>query len=257
MKIKKFLAVAFAAAVAFTAAAPVSVAQAATEYHAYIGIQTPVFSFRNAWSDSMYGKETDYFNQVTGWEGSDAVTRPGTFTDATITGDGTYTVSVDGLDFGADEFASQDYMNLIFVSTDIPRDAVEISNVVLDVDGSQPSISPLISPEDDDRYTTIAIQNIWNEEIKTIGYYKTPMSSIKVTFTVSGLGEASSETTDSAADTSSDDSATTSDTGSSDAGTANATVAQTADVTPVAGIVLAILGVSLVVVAIRKRSALQ
>ena len=251
MKIKKFLAVAFAAAVAFTAAAPVSVAQAATEYHAYIGIQTPLYSFRNAWNEPNYGKDTEYFNQVTGWEGSDAVTKPGSFNDVTITGDGTYTVSAEGLDFGADEFSSQDYMNLIFVSTDIPRDAVEISDVVLDIDGSQPSISPLISPEDDDKYTTIAIQNIWNEDIKTIGYYKTPMSSIKVTFTVSGLGDAAAEET-ATDDSSSDDAATT-----SDAGTSDAEVAHTADVTPIAGIVLAILGVSLVVVALRKRSALQ
>ncbi len=157
-------------------------------YNAYIGFQTPVFSFRNAWNDTTYGLGTDYFNQVTGWEGSDAVVLSGTFADAEIKGNGTYTVSVDGLSFPAGEFDSQDYMNLIFVSTDIPRtDAITVSDVMLDIDGMQPSISPLISPEDDDEYLTIAIQNIWNPDIATIGFYTVPPTKMSVTFTLSGF----------------------------------------------------------------------
>lgn len=83
-------------------------------YHAYFGLQTPTFSFRNAFDDTTYGRDTEYFNQITGWEGSDAVKREGSFTDAEIAGNGTYTVSVSGMDLKGD-FDSQDYFNLIFL----------------------------------------------------------------------------------------------------------------------------------------------
>ncbi len=72
-------------------------------------------------------------------------------------------------------------------------------------------------------------------------------------------GNSSTETA-----TSSDDSSSTTTTGTSDSSTASnasesasTTVAKTADVTPVAGIILVICGLSLVAVALKKRSAIQ
>ena len=161
----------------------------ATPYHAYIGIQTPKFSFRNSYSDSQYGFGTTEFSQVTGWDAdSNEVVLPGTFEDVEINGNGTYTVKVTGLEFPDGEFAEQEYMNLIFLSTDIPNTgAITISDIKLSIDGSEVSgIAPILNEENVD-YVDMQIQNIWNDTIKTIGYYPVPMSEIAITFTVSGF----------------------------------------------------------------------
>jgi hypothetical protein len=156
-------------------------------YHAYLGLQTPVYSFRNAFDDETYGYGTEYFDQITGWDGSDPVKKDGTFTDVEIAGNGTYTVSVSGMNFGDEEFADQDYMNLIFLSTDIPNTgAITISDIVLTVDGQTPSINPILSP-DSVNYVNMLIQNIWNDDVKTIGYYSVPPTEMSITFTVSGF----------------------------------------------------------------------
>lgn len=160
-------------------------------YNAYIGFQTPKYSFRNEFYEASYGRDTDYFNQVTGWDAdNNAVVIEGTFTDAAIAGNGTYTVSVDGLAFPEGEFADQEYMNLLFISTDIPNSGeITISDVALKVDGKDVSLASagaIVSP-DSKEYVTILLQNIWNTEVKEIGYYAVPMSNISITFTVSGF----------------------------------------------------------------------
>ncbi len=161
-------------------------------YNAYMCFQTPSYSFRNGWNDEKYGKSTDFFMTVTGWDAdNNAVTLPGSFADAKIEGNGTYTVSATGLEFAADDFANEAPMNLIFVSTDIPRsDDITISDIVLKVNGKKTDLADcgaLISPEDNDEYITIMIQNSWNADIKTLGYYAVPVTSLEVTFTVSGF----------------------------------------------------------------------
>lgn len=159
-------------------------------YNAYIGFQTPLYSFRNAFDDATYGRDTDYFSQVTGWEGSDAIVCDGTFTDAVIAGNGTYTVSVDGMNFPDTEFKDQEYMNLIFLSTDIPNTGdIEISDVVLKVDGKSvdlASAGAIISP-DSVEYLCIMLQNVWNDDVKEIGFYNVPPKSMSITFNVSGF----------------------------------------------------------------------
>jgi hypothetical protein len=120
------------------------------------------------------------------------------------------------MNFDASEFDGQDYMNLIFLSTDIPNTgAITISDIVLTVDGSTPSINPILSP-DSVNYVNMLIQNIWNEDVKTIGFYTTPPTEISITFTVSGFnydnasasGTAGDITTDSAPEVSSTEEAT-------------------------------------------------
>lgn len=131
----------------------------------------------------------DYFHQVTGWDGNDAVVLPGTFTDAVIAGNGTYTVSVDGLSFPDGEFADQEYMNLIFLSTDIPNTGeITISDVKLSVNGSSVDLpnGALLSP-DSESVINMLLQNIWNDDVKEVGYYAVPPTSMSITFTVSGF----------------------------------------------------------------------
>ncbi len=153
------------------------------------GIQTPKWSFRNAWDEANYGAATEYFNQITAWDAdNNAYALPAEITDAYIVGDGKYQVSISGIEFPADEFADQENLNLIFLSSNIPADAgVEISNIVVDIDGAQPSIAPIVSPDSPD-YLNMAIQNIWNGDIAEIGYYPTPFSNITITFDVTGTG---------------------------------------------------------------------
>jgi hypothetical protein len=178
------------AADAGEAAAAVADVDLSGVYHAYLGIQGPKYTFRDGYSNASTGYGTDFFNQVT--KQGDTVTGesiPATINDVEIAGNGTYTVSITGLEFPDDEFESQDYMNLIFVSTDIPNTgAITISDLALNIDGRDVTISPIVDPDSID-YLGIMIQNIWNEDpsIQQIGYYSTPMSDISVTFTVSGF----------------------------------------------------------------------
>lgn len=157
------------------------------QYNAYFGLQTPTFSFRNAFDDATYGRDSDVFNQITGWDSSNnAVKREGTFTDAVIAGNGTYTVSVDGMDLSGD-FDSQEYFNLLFLSTDIPNTGeITISDIKLEIDGRDVAIAPVLSP-DSVNYVNMLIQNIWNDDVKEIGYYQVPPTAMKITFTVSGF----------------------------------------------------------------------
>ena len=162
-------------------------------YHAYLGFQTPKYSFRNAFDDATYGRDTsEVFNQVTGWDAdNNAVVLPGTFTDVEIKGNGTYTVSVDGLSFPDGEFADQGYLNLLFLSTDIPNTGeITISDVEVTMDGKAvdlASVGAIVSP-DSVNYLNMLIQNIWNKDgVAEIGYYTVPMTNISITFTVSGF----------------------------------------------------------------------
>lgn len=170
-------------------------------YHAYLGLQTPAYSFRNAFDDATYGRDSEVFNQMSGWDGSDLIQKEGTFTDAEIAGNGTYTVSVTGLSLDG-EFDSQEYFNLIFLSTDIPNTgAIEITDMKLVVDGRSVDINPILSP-DSPNYVNMLIQNIWNDDVKEIGYYAVPPTEVSITFTVSGFAydnEAAVETAETTA----------------------------------------------------------
>ncbi len=170
------------------------------DYNAYILIQSPKFSFRNAWYDAQYGlgytddTGMDYFNQITGWDASNnAVVIPGTIQDTKIDGNGTYTVSISGLQFADDDFKDQDHFNLIAVDTDIPNTGdITISDMELEINGSGVDIDPVISPDSPD-YLTMLIQNIWNDDVKEIGYTPLPVTDIKITFTVSGFNKDSEQ----------------------------------------------------------------
>ena len=112
--IKKIAAVSAAIAVA----SAMAVSASAESYNAYIGFQTTVYSFRNAFNEPSYGLATPYFNSAIVWGNGDPETfpeyedefdygiagyvLPATYTDAVIDGDGTYTVSVEDFDWAVD-----------------------------------------------------------------------------------------------------------------------------------------------------------
>ena len=161
------------------------------KYNAYIGIQTPTYTFRNAWDEAQYGKATEYFNQMTGWKDNEAVAKAATFTDAVIDGNGTYSVKVEGFgDWIAEDFTEQDYFNLLFVSTDIPLESdVKITNVKLIIDGSTKHTDDegFIDTDPGVVYTKILVQNIWNPDKAEISYYPIPKNSVEIQFTIEGF----------------------------------------------------------------------
>ncbi len=167
------------------------------KYNAYLCFQTPTYSFRNNFDEPNYGRGvkaddgTEYFMQVTGWDADNkAIKRPGEFHDVVIEGNGTYTVSVDGLDLSGD-FDSQDHMNYIMLSTDIPNtNEITISNISLKVEGKTidlPEGSQELNKESIN-YMQVMLESTYSKgDIAQIGAYKTPMTSIEITFTVSGF----------------------------------------------------------------------
>ncbi|MCD7731540.1 MAG: hypothetical protein LUI05_08625 [Oscillospiraceae bacterium] len=236
MKTTKILSIAAAAAIAASALAIPTSAEGT--YHAYLGVQSASYTFRNAWNEPSYGQGVVgddgmvYFDQLTGWEGSTALNKGGDFTDVEITGDGTYTVGVTNFDFGSDES-----LNLLFVSTDIPIDSgITISDVKIKMDGSTKYTfdEAFLSPDETTYLQPMAI-NIWNDDLGgsdgLFGYIM-PTDSIEIEFTVSGMGDAVAST-----DTASDDAAPAADTtATTSATTGNTAVAAIASVMAVAGV---------------------
>lgn len=156
-------------------------------YHAYLGVQTPTWIFRNSFDDTTYGLESGCFDQL-GLVDGEWIAQGGTFTDAEITGNGTYTVSLTGYDF-TDQLATDGLFNLIFLSTDLPiNDAVVISDIVLKMDGS--TIAEIATPfpdPDSKTYQKALLANIWNADLEALPYYAAPTDSIEIQFTVSGF----------------------------------------------------------------------
>lgn len=260
MKFSKLLSTACAAAIAASALAIPASAEDVS-YHAYLGVQSASYTFRNAWNDATYGQGITsddgmvYFDQLTGWEnpGNIAVSKGGVFTDAEITGDGTYSVSVTDFDFGEDES-----LNLLFVSTDIPLDAgITISDVKVIMDGSTKYTfdEAYLSPDAKDYLEPMCI-NIWNDDLgKEDGLfgYTMPENSIELTFTVSGLGAASAE------DTAAEEEAPAEDAAAEETEAAPAEETTTEETTApktgntVAGALLAVMGVAAAAAVVSKR----
>lgn len=208
MKIRKILAAAAGAAVAVSALATTA---AAADYNGYIGFQTTTYSFRNEWDEASYGLASGYFDKFVVW--GDANTDPETFpeyedyfdydvagylldatyTDVAITGDGTYTVKAEGIDWGLKDETD---FNLIFVSTDIPMDAGAVcTSATVYVDGE--AVKTYENPICDDTkaYFNIGLVNIWNTDIGSWGL-AFPTESLAVEFTIEGLGAAAAPEAD-------------------------------------------------------------
>ena len=205
MKITKILAAVASAAMAASALAATA---AAADYNGYIGFQTTTYSFRNDWDEGNYGKATDYFDDFVVWgaEATDPDTFPGyednfdydiagyllpaEYTDVVITGDGTYTVKAEGIDWG---LKGETDFNLIFVSTDIPIDAGAVctsATVLVDGEAVKTYENPIC--DETKAYFNIGLVNIWNTDIGSWGL-AFPADSLAVEFTIEGLGGAAAE----------------------------------------------------------------
>ncbi len=198
---------AVAAAIVSAAALTVS----ASAYNGYIQFQNTAYSFRNDWNEGSYGKDAnnDAFDNVIVWGNNDPETYPEyedyfdydiggyllpvTYTDVEITGNGTYTVAVDGFDWALD---GQSAFYAAGLSTDIPvSEGAYISSASLIVDGVKTLTRDNLTPDDMEQnvdYLVYRLINTYNPDLeKYTGAY--PTSSLAVEFTIAGLGGGAEE----------------------------------------------------------------
>lgn len=160
------------------------------EYHAYLGFQTntKLWIFRNAWGDSKekYGHDSDAFKHGLCSVKEGKITEyAGTFTDAVVDGDGTYTVKLD-----KPELKDETSMSQLFVSSDIPMsDSIKVSNVIVKMNDSTlyTFADGILNPESKE-YAQIMCQNIWNKDVTDLFTYTLPFDTCSITFTIKGMG---------------------------------------------------------------------
>lgn len=228
-------------------------------YHAYIGFQSESYTFRNSWSGKdNYGFGTPQFEQVTGWgDDNEEVVVPGELHDAEIAGNGTYTVSVTGLDL-----SNESMMRMLYVSTDIPQnDTIKFSDVSVKIDGYDKGSFAEGYMDTDEKQThmTVLCINQYNDGLEEIPYTM-PEDSMEITFTVSGFNydneaPAEEETGDDASAVSDDTSGTSDDT-SSAGSTSDSTSDNTEDEGssfPVVPVVIAVVVVIVIVVVVAMK----
>lgn len=225
-------------------------------YHAYIGFQSESYTFRNSWSGKdEYGFGTPEFEQVSGWVDNELVEVPAELHDVEITGNGTYTVSVTGLDLG-----SETMLRMLYVSTDIPKtDLIKFTDVEVKIDGLSKHTFPegYIDPDAKATHMSVLCINQYNDGLEEISYVM-PSDSMEITFTVSGFNydnEAPAEEEVTGDDTTGTDS-TTSDGTASNASNNDKTDADDEGGFPVVPVVIAVVVVVVivVVVAVKKKN---
>lgn len=185
--------------------------------------------FRNKWDDKDYGTAMgyQYAGQLSQVEGENAVPYDGTFTDVTLKGNGTYTIKLENPNFVKDVNGTKTEpkrFNMIGISTNIPasaQDTVKITDATIKINDSSMYTytwkEALVDEEDED-YMLIPLLNVYNDKgdydavNEQLGgdesTFMGEVTSIEITFTVSGFGydkavEATTaeETTAAAADT--------------------------------------------------------
>lgn len=225
-------------------------------YHAYIGFQSESYTFRNSWSGKDdYGFGTPEFEQVSGWEDNELVEVPAELHDVEITGNGTYSVSVTGLDLG-----SETMLRMLYVSTDIPKnDTIKFTDVDVKIDGLSKHTFPegYIDPDAKATHMSVLCINQYNDGLEEISYVM-PSDSMEITFTVSGFNydnETPAEEEVTGGDDAGADSTTTSGTSSS-SDNDTTTDADDEGGFPVVPVVIAVIVVVVivVVVAVKKKN---
>ena len=162
------------------------------DYNAYIGVQSKTYIFRNAWNDT-YGRDDEtnvgFFGRLTGWDAdNNPVDYAGSFEDAVVSEDGTYTVSLTTGDMG---FGTDESFNLLFVSTDIPsilvkNEHIAITDVKVKIGDSKTQEYTEIDTKGD--YVRIVLLDTYNQSAEPFGYIVPGANTpIAITFTVTGL----------------------------------------------------------------------
>ena len=179
-------------------------------YHATMGLQTAtqLWLTHIGYYDKEQNKDfgTEKANQLWAADASAESKEPlGTFEDVEITGNGTYTLKLENVDFSGETTISQ-----LHIATDIPlNDTVKFTNVKAVIDGNEVVNFEEGWPEDEDPYLAggmvILLFNHWRDALVqelAQNYNKAETAdngwdllkgeageSIEITFTVSGFAK--------------------------------------------------------------------
>ena len=198
MKMRKLFAGVIAAATAVTA-----MAVAASAYEANLCFQTGTYCYRDEYDNAAHGFGSVYWDKfVVNCDSGEPDEKPeiedyfdydqgcyllpATYTPATITADGEYTIKAEHDFWGINKDAS---FNLIHISTDIPYDEnVKVTSATIIVDGTEvKTVTPVMEPNK--THCLFNVANTWNSEV---GAFEDafPTKSLEVKFTIEGLGSA-------------------------------------------------------------------
>ena len=165
----------------------------AADYNAYVAVQSESYIFRNDWYDSSYGlnsENPDFFYRLTGWDAeNNPVDYGGTFEDAVITGNGTYTVTMTTGDHG---FGVDTLLRFFRVTTDIPSALVKeghvtITDTKVKIGDGKTQTDLVVRTETD--YVEIVVRDEYNKVEPAFGYLPGPNTLVTFTFTVNGLAD--------------------------------------------------------------------
>ncbi len=162
-------------------------------FHAYIGVQTTSYIFRNTWDEANYGRDSEtnpgFFNRLTGWDAdNNAVDYGGVFEDAEIKTDGEYSVSLTTGEMG---FGKDEAFRMLFVSTEIPSELVKEGYVSIDdvrVKIGSSATQKYTDVDTSGDYARIIIIDEYNRGEAPFGYtVPGANATITITFNVKGL----------------------------------------------------------------------
>jgi hypothetical protein len=167
-------------------------AMLSADYHGYVAVQSENYIFRNDFEDATYGRDSenpDFFTHLTGWDAeNNAVDYGGVFEDATITGNGTYTVTMTTGDMG---FGTDGFFRYFRVATDIPARLVSeghvtITDAKVKIGEGKTQEGLIIHDEGD--WVKIVVTDEYNKLDAGFGYtVPGPNTKVVFTFTVNGL----------------------------------------------------------------------
>ena len=235
-------------------------------YHAYFGFQQKdTWIFRDAWFNPNTGrdgkdlKNLDYNGLLQSGDNGTTQLESTKVTDAEITGNGTYTIGVTGINSAlADPDGESNVIALIYASTDIPLSAIEdgtvkVTDVKMSIDGKEAfSGEPYIN-EDTKLLKLYQFDcvNTWQNEGYENPSILTPKDSIQITFTISGFNKDNPNAVEAtaAADTSSSAGSSSTSSASSSAEESSGSSSGTVAVV----VVVAVVVIAGVVVYIKKK----
>lgn len=214
MKIRNIISAAAACVVA--AAAFAIPASAEESYVAGLTFQTNAYYFRNNIAQSSMLRWDDEMGEAVDLEGA-------SYVDATITGDGTYTVELNGVqDNGWRMLKLETNIDLDAVPATLEITSVELNGAAVDFDKEAAAMKGAGTGSDDYSDWEFSINNTCRAQLINVydnleAIPNEAYDSIKVTFTISGLGGDTAAADDTASDATASDAADTTTSAATDA----------------------------------------
>jgi len=163
--------------------------------HAYISYQTSTWDYRNAYTPLKNLSSGNHSWEYIQAGGSEVTAASAKVTDAYLSSDSTYTISIEGIDLSA-----ANSFKMFSIATDIKKDlypGISVSGATVKFDGTEVTEAPCEPViKTDDKYYNFMFVNVYDKatsaplsaanEKETL---KLPAKSIEISFRISGLGK--------------------------------------------------------------------